>query len=162
MDILFPGEDVTVRLRGNAEPEVVRVEPFYSTQLKPAAKLMRPLAETLFGAGLLDVKRAADGKVTMEIGTNIMGAIFAILEDGSDQLIDFVGFAIGKPRDWFDGLPPDGLIELAEAVYRQNSDFFKQRILPKLQAWMPEALPIGAQSSQDSSNTATAAPTSTE
>jgi len=125
-DVLFPGEDVPVKLRGQAAPETVRVEPFYSTQLKPAAKKIRPLANSLFSVV------AVEGKsITLKYSDDFGDRLFDLIENGADALIDLVSFAIGKPVDWFDNVSPDGLVDLAQAIVRQNEDFFK-RLLGKL------------------------------
>jgi hypothetical protein len=168
LDVLFPGEDV--RARG----ETVKVEPFYSTQFGPAAKLARPLMLTLLGSGLMSFSKTtnADGSdgVQMNLAPNWPIVLLEVAEDGFDQLIRFTAFAIGKEFHWFDKVRGDELIDLALAVFKQNSDFFTLRIQPKLQAWMPAAPAAaapaaetgGEPSSRSSSDTGTAEPKSTE
>ncbi len=160
MDVLFPGEDIKVRLRGKAEPETVRVEPFYSLQWKPAMAKIKPIAKTVFGV----IKPNENGSISLKLSDDFFVTLLDSAGDGADALIDFVAFAIGKPREWFADVPADsggreglgGLYELAEAVYRQNSDFFKRRVLPMLKAWMPAAsAPGGAPSLPASSPTDT-------
>ena len=160
-DILFPGEDIAVFVRGEGKV-MIRVEPFGATQIKPAAKLAKPLLDTVFSKAKQDAANPG-AATTLAKEQNMLDLVFSVVEDAQDPLIEFVAFCIGKPKAWFDGVLLEGLYDLAEGIYRQNSNFFARRIMPLLQAWMPgQVAQAGATSLADSSTPGTESPTSTD
>ncbi len=153
---LLPGRDVSCK------GETIRVVPLYFGQYPTAIKLVRPLAQALGRSGLFEMKDEG-GKVKFAVSGNWITAVPVLFEEGGEALIQFFAFAISKPRTWFDTLPGDQGIELAQAIFEENKDFFVRRILPILEkSGLMKALGAegGDPSSQDSTATDTAGPTS--
>jgi hypothetical protein len=55
-----------------------------------------------------------------------------VMDEAGESLLEFVAFAIGKPRAWFDDLEGDEGIALTKLVFETNGDFFVRRIAPML------------------------------
>jgi hypothetical protein len=129
---LLPGRDV------QCKGESIRVLPLFFGQYPKAVKLVRPLATVLQESGAFSMRPVTDdaGKTQMQFGIaeNWLGSLPDVLEKGGEALIQFFAYAIGKPRDWFDTLPGDEGFALAEAILKENADFFVQRIMPLLTA----------------------------
>jgi hypothetical protein len=153
LDILFPGVEVPVMMRGKTKPEMVRVEPFYALQFAKAIAKCKPLAKAIASIAVVD----ADGKaVRLKFDGDLpefMERILTSADDGVSAVIDLLAITLNKPRAWFEDVPTDGLFDLAKAMFDQNKDFFVRRILPLLQAWVPGAntpAAAGATSTPDS------------
>lgn len=128
---LLPGRDVVCK------GETITVMPLYFGQYPTAGKLARPLVMALATSGVFGVKEVTDeaGKksVEMALSDGWIASLPTILADGGEAMMAFFAFAIKKPRDWFDDLMADEGFELAEAILRENYDFFVRRVLPMLQ-----------------------------
>ena len=64
-----------------------------------------------------------------------------------DDLLAAIAIAVGKPRDWVDGLATDDAILLAAKVIEVNADFFTRTVLPKLDGLfntvtLPTGMPV--------------------
>jgi hypothetical protein len=121
LEILFPGMDV------KAGGETVTVKPFKFGQLAKAVKLLRPITDAVRDTGIA--------------GMNGSGFVLAadwplrlpeLMADGGEPLLEFVAFAVAKPREWLDTLDADEGVELTKTVFEVNSSFFVSRIAPKL------------------------------
>jgi hypothetical protein len=161
MAVLFPGRDVTCK------GETIRVVPLYFGQYPMAGKLAKPLVAALRESNLFTIhlKDAAGQMLPAPIFTLSPGWMVelpGLLDDGGEALMKFFAFAIGKPREWFDTLPGDEGIELAQAILEENKRFFIQKVLPliKLDGLFKGTPADGAASSPDSSTSATAGATS--
>ena len=142
LDMLFPGQDVTVA------GQTITVKPLTFGQLPKATKLLQPVIKALRDAGAL----SGEGAVI-----DLIGSWVDTLAAGGEDLLALVGYAIGKPRDWFDLLSMDDGVAIVRAVVEVNGDFFARKVLPML-----GMLEDGAKSSASSSQPGTAAPTSTD
>ena len=86
-------------------------------------------------------------------------------EDGESVLLA-LAIACRRPPDWVAALAVDEAIRLGEAVFQANADFFIRRVVPEITQMSARvsqqigtAIP-GAMPSTDSSDPATATPTS--
>ena len=141
--MLFPGREVAVG------GETIVVKPLTFGQLPKATKLLQPVVKALRESGAL----GGAGSVI-----DMIGSWVDILAAGGEDMLTLVGFAVGKPREWFDALSMDDGVALVRAVVEVNGDFFGRKVLPLLAA----AQEGGATSSAFSSQPATDAPTSTD
>jgi hypothetical protein len=121
LSVLFPGEEV------KAGGETITVKPFMFGQFPRAMKLLRPITDAVRSAGIagFDGKRfffAQDWPLRLP----------QLMDEVGEPLLEFIGFAAGKPRSWFDTIPPDEGIALARAAFQVNASFFVQRIAPSL------------------------------
>lgn len=127
LDKLLPsGREVTVG------GETLTLLPFTFGQLPKAVKLLRPVTEAVGAAGIVSldgtaVRLAADWPLKLP----------ALMDDAGEALLQFIAFASGKPRTWFDTLGADDGIELTKAVFEANGDFFVKRIAPRLGMAVP-------------------------
>lgn len=74
-----------------------------------------------------------------------------LLAEHGDAVIDAVAIASRQPKAWLDALELDDAVNLTEAVFEVNADFFIQRVWPSLNAAaaqignrMPGATPSSA------------------
>lgn len=84
------------------------------------------------------------------------GDLVAAMAVAGDDLVAAVTVATGEPHEWVANLLPDEFVALATAVMEVNTDFFVQRVAPKLVAAaesMKKIAPAGAMSSPGSSAT---------
>lgn len=159
---LLPGRDVT------ANGEIIKVLPLFFGQYPQAMKVIRPLVSALAGAKIFEARAGVDaaGNATSSFvaAADWMFKIPQIFEEGGEALMQFLAFAIGKKRDWFNTLPADEGLALTQAVLEENADFFRRRILPMLQAakLVGPAAKDGDESLQGSSDTVTDGSTSNE
>lgn len=142
LDVLFPGREVVVG------GETITVKPLAFGQLPKAAKLLQPVVKALRASGAI----GGEGSVI-----DLFGSWVDMLAAGGEELLALVGFAIGKPREWFDGLSMDDGVALVRAAVEVNGDFFGRKVLPML-----TGVADGVMSSEPSSQPGTAEPTSTD
>ncbi len=85
-----------------------------------------------------------------------------ILGEDGETLILALALACRRPPEWLAGLSLDEAIQVAEAVFEVNADFFIQRVVPQLQRVSQRlgSLKLGPIISSDSSAPVTATPTS--
>ena len=160
--VLFPGREVTCK------GEAIKVMPLYFGQWPMAGKLAKPMVAVLRSANLFNMRMGEDenGKPSpkFDLADGWMGELPGLLDDGGEALLKFFAFAINKPRDWFDTLPGDEGVALAQAILAENKDFLSRKVLPLMKMgglfnW--EATAAGAKSLPASSATATDEKTST-
>lgn len=151
LDVLFPARQVRA---GNEELEL---KPFTFGQIQKAAKLLYPVAAAVQSAGIFSVRNTR-GDVQFRLASDWPLHIVELLASGGSDLVAFVAFAIGKPREWVEALGIDEGVALTKAIFELNADFFAQRVLPML-GMAPQS--DGATSSASSSTAATDASTST-
>ncbi len=157
LDILAP-EPREVTIAGG---EVISLSPFFFGQWPKAIRLFRPVTEAVQRAGIAGFSGSG-----LTLAPDWALRLPQVIDEAGDALIEFVGFAIGKPRAWFDTLGGDDGIALTKAVFETQADFFVARIAPMLGLAIkpdPAAQPAadGSTLSTSSSDTATAAATST-
>ncbi len=154
--VLFPGREVVCK------GETIKVLPLYFGQYPLAAKHIKPLMAALQQSNLFmyreEANEAGVKTATFGLADGWMAGLPDLLDDGGEALIQLFSFALKKPREWFDTLPGDEGIALAQAFFEENSDFFVKKVLPKLQA--VGLTKAGAESVPDSEATATPGATS--
>ena len=157
LDTLFPGQDVTVA------GQTITVKPLTFGQLPKATKLLQPVIKALRASGAIGANPTSDtekpegapGKGD-RLAIDFISSWVDTVAAGGEDLLALVGYAIDKPRDWFDALSMDDGVALVRAVVEVNGDFFGRRVLPMLIAQED-----GEKSSPSSSQPGTDAPTST-
>jgi hypothetical protein len=149
---LFPGQEVEVA------GETITVLPLFFGQYPQAVKLLKPVAESLSSSGIIKFVQTGPD-VNFKIAKDWALLLPEIMIEGGEAIIQFLAFAISKPRPWFDKLPADDGLKLAQAVFSANADFFVKRIRPLLGQMVkvnPQApAQDGAASRQNSSSTDT-------
>jgi hypothetical protein len=121
INTLFPVEEA--KFKG----ETIKVEPFKFGQFPKAIKLLRPITDAVKDAGIAGMSAAG-----FSLAPDWPLRLPQVMDEAGEALIEFLGFAIGKPREWFDDLDADEGIALARLVFETQGDFFVQRIAPKL------------------------------
>ncbi len=56
----------------------------------------------------------------------------ALFGERGDDLLNAIGIAVKKPREWVDDLAADDALLLAAKVMEVNADFFTRTVIPKL------------------------------
>jgi hypothetical protein len=56
----------------------------------------------------------------------------ALFGERGDDLLNAIGIAVKKPREWVDDLAADDALLLAAKVMEVNADFFTRTVMPKL------------------------------
>ena len=56
----------------------------------------------------------------------------ALFGERGDDLLNAIGIAVRKPREWVDDLAADDALLLAAKVMEINADFFTRTVIPKL------------------------------
>ncbi len=56
----------------------------------------------------------------------------ALFGERGDDLLNAIGIAVRKPREWVDDLAADDALLLAAKVMEVNADFFTRTVIPKL------------------------------
>ena len=56
----------------------------------------------------------------------------ALFGERGDDLLNAIGIAVKKPREWVDDLAADDALLLAAKVIEVNADFFTRTVIPKL------------------------------
>ena len=80
--------------------------------------------------------RAGAHRVVRAVGESQLrpggrGGAQAVTEGANTTAIaSFIGFAVKKPREWFDTVEGDEGFELTKAVFAENASFFEKRIAP--------------------------------
>ncbi len=148
---LLPGREVTL-----STGESLTLVPFYFGQLPRAIKLLRPVTDSVRSAGIAGFDGA-----NFALAGDWPLRIPQLMDEAGEALIEFVAFAVGKPRAWFDTLGADDGICLTKAAFEVNGDFFVRKVAPMLGMSVPAQSPaIGAPSSPDSPTPATVGETS--
>jgi len=145
METLFPGRQVT------AGGETLTIAPIKFGQITQASKMLAPVIKAV---------SSSLGKPEQSI-MDMASSWVDLLAAGGDDLLIFLAWAIGKPREWFDTLGMDDGLSLLQAVYEENVDFFNRRVLPMLAQAPAESPQTGAASSESLSPSVTDEPTST-
>ncbi len=151
LEVLFPARQV------RAGGEDVQLAPFTFGQIQKAAKLLHPVVAAVQSAGIFSVRNET-GDVQFRLVADWPLHIVELLAAGGSDLVAFVAFAVGKPREWVESLSLDEGVVLTRAIFELNADFFVQKVLPTL-GLAPQL--NGATSSAFSSMPDTDAPTST-
>lgn len=154
LNVLFPGRELTVG------GETLKVMPLTFGQLPKATKLLQSVAQATAAANVISFGKGENGEVQFAIASDWPARLIDLLAEGGESLLEFLAFAVGKERSWFDGLDMDDGVSVAKTVFEVNGDFFVRRVLPKL-GLMAVPATDGETSSADSSPQATAEPTST-
>jgi len=145
MDILFPeGKILTI---GGEE---ITIKPLTFGQIPKASKMVAPI-----------IKAMAKSELAGDSVIDMVGNWVDILAIGGDDLINLIGWAIGKDRAWFDTLQMDDGVELVKSVIEVNADFFTKKVMDRLNLGALESKETGATSSPSSSAPDTAEETST-
>ncbi len=147
---LFPGREVTL-----STGETLELAPFAFGKLPRAIKLLRPVTDAVRAAGIAGF----DGK-DFALASGWPLRLPQLMDEAGEALVEFVGFAVGKPRAWFDTLGADDGIALTRAAFEVNGDFFVKRVAPMLGMSVGAPAPTGAPSLPDSSPPATTGETS--
>jgi hypothetical protein len=121
LSVLFPGEEV------KAGGETLTIKPFMFGQFPRAMKLLRPITDAVRSAGIAGF----DGQQFF-FAQDWPMRLPQLMDEVGEPLLEFVGFAAGKPREWFDTIQADEGIALARAAFQVNASFFVQRIAPSL------------------------------
>lgn len=130
----FVPEPVTVEIAG----ETVEIAPLKVGELPAFIRAIRPFAQQL----------------TLEVDW------LALFGERGDDLVSALALAIRRPRDWVAARELDEAIQLAEAVFEVNSDFFIRRLAPSIARVATRVETIGGRFSSASSNTGTPSPAS--
>lgn len=129
IETLFP--DVEAKAKG----ETLTLRPFTFGQFPKAIKLLRPITDAVQDAGIAGMSAAG-----FSLAPDWPLRLPQVMDEAGESVIEFVAFATGKPREWFDDLAADEGLALTKAVFEVNGDFFVRRIAPKLGlAIQPEA-----------------------
>jgi hypothetical protein len=56
----------------------------------------------------------------------------ALFGERGDDLLNAIGIAVKRPREWVDDLAADDALLLAAKVMEVNADFFTRTVIPKL------------------------------
>ena len=139
---LFPDRELTL-----SNGEVLTLRPFYFGQYPKAIKMLRPVTDAVRDAGIAGFNGAQ-----FSLASDWAMRLPQLMDEAGEALVEFVAFAVDKPRSWFDTLPGDDGILLTKAAFEVNGDFFVQRVAPKLGMALP---PIGEPSQPDLSPSAT-------
>ena len=132
LEVLFPDGKVVV-----ANGESIIIKPFTFGQIPKVVGTVKKLAGVVQGDQI-----------------DVLDAI----EKGGEDLLALAAFVVGKPREWFDGVPTDEGVELLKAIFEVNLDFFAKRVRPLLPTFLlpsDESNPAGEASPEDSSVMAT-------
>jgi uncharacterized protein (UPF0264 family) len=121
INTLFPIEEATFK------GETIKVEPFKFGQFPKAIKLLRPITDAVKDAGIAGMSAAG-----FSLAPDWPLRLPQVMDEAGEALIEFVAFAVGKPREWFDDMDGDEGIALTKLVFEVNGDFFVQRIAPRL------------------------------
>lgn len=152
LEVLFPVRQV------RAGGELLDLKPFTFGQIQRAAKLLQPVAAAVQTAGIFSARNEA-GDIQFRLAPDWPLHIVELLAAGGGDLVAFVAFASGKPRDWVEAMAIDEGVVLTKAIFELNADFFAQRVLPLLGMVSQSD---GARSSASSSQEAIVEPTSTD
>jgi len=145
MEILFP-EGKTLTIGG----EEITIKPLTFGQIPKASKMVAPI-----------IKAMAKSELAGDSVIDMAGNWVDILAIGGDDLLNLIGWAIGKDRAWFDTLQMDDGVELVKSVIEVNADFFTKKVMDRLNLGALESKETGATSSPSSSAPDTAEETST-
>ena len=154
LDVLFPEEEVLL-IAG----ESVAVLPFMWGRYPGALKLMLPAVFALRRAGLISINKNGE-LVLLDDWMGLIGGAMQIMADSGEDLIALCGYAINKPRDWFDNIGADDGIKLLRAVLMVNANFFRNRTVQMLGLSVtvtptPDGLTASTSSSEQATTEAT-------
>lgn len=120
--------------------EIIEISPLRIGELPALAKVVRPIA----------------ARLTAEPDW------LTLLSDEGELVLTLLAIISRRPRKWVDQLALDEALQLAQALFEANADFFVQRVVPeltRLAGHLSRHLP-GPMSSSASSPTATVTTTS--
>jgi hypothetical protein len=121
INTLFPAREE--KFKG----ETITVSPFKFGAFPKAIRLLRPITDAVKDAGIAGMSAAG-----FSLAADWPLRLPQVMDEAGEAVIEFVAFATGKPREWFDDLDGDEGIALTKLVFEVNGDFFVQRIAPKL------------------------------
>lgn len=107
--------------------EKIAVNPFFFGQWPKAIRLFRPVTDAVQRAGI-----AGFSDASLSLASDWVLRLPQVMDEGGEPLLEFLAFAVGKPRAWFDTVGGDDGIALAKAVFEVQSDFFVRKIAPAL------------------------------
>lgn len=111
LEILFPQEiSVAVKEKG----EILTIKPFKFRKIFKVIKVITDIAERMAKSG------------------NNEEALFDLLTESEDKVLEVLSLAIDKPSNWFDDLEGDTGVELLTAVWKVNKSFFDNKLAPLL------------------------------
>ena len=116
---IFP-EPETVRIDG----ELIEITPLRVKQIGAFSRAIRPLAGDI--GRLLEKSEQLDSRATTDFILRMVGS-------HTDEVIEAVAIATGKPADWVGDLMPDDLCFLVLKIIEVNADFFASRLAPGLE-----------------------------
>ena len=145
MEILFP-EGKILDING----EEITIKPLTFGQIPKASKMAAPIIKAM-------AKSEMAGDSVMDLAGNWVD----ILAIGGEDLLNLIGWAIGKDRAWFDTLQMDDGVELVKSVIEVNADFFTKKVMDRLNLGALESKETGETSSPSSSAPDTVDETST-
>jgi hypothetical protein len=131
LEVLFPDQELVI------SGETVLVKPLKFGQLPKAIKLLKPVSDALQAAGIFALRGEA-GNAQFALDPAWPLKIVDMLAVGGEDLLQFLAFAVGKPRAWLDTLDTDDGVKLVKAVFEINADFFVRRVFPMFMPAQPE------------------------
>ncbi len=138
---IFP-EPGTVRIDG----ELIEITPLKVKQIGAFSRAIRPLAGDI--SRLFSKSEQGDKETT--------DFILRMVASHTDEVIEAVAIATGKPAAWVGDLMPDDLCFLVLKIIEVNADFFASRLAPGLEMVMKETgKSIGSIASRRSGKTDT-------
>jgi hypothetical protein len=105
--------------------EIVEVKPFTFGKLLKALKHLSSLIKIFE-----DMQERGD---VVDV-TDFLRAFSEHTED----VISLLMLSTGKPREFFEDIDPSAGIDLAQAAYEINKDFFEQNLMPKIANLFPQ------------------------
>lgn len=101
------------------------------TELFPEAETVTVAGEAISIEPLTIAKLGRVAKALQAIGESLSATDMPTLcAEHTEQAIEAVAAATGKPIEFIGGLRADEFLRLAMAVFRVNADFFAQRLAP--------------------------------
>ena len=104
--------------------EQITVEPLSIGQVGPVQRVLNPLLAELRGAP--EDPDAGAGGTVLEFDLKQ----FVVAH--TDEAVEIVAIAIGRPKAWVARLYIDDFLDLATAVFEINLDFFNRRLVASL------------------------------
>lgn len=92
----------------------------------------------------------------------VLQYLASMLQVGGDNIMNLMGLAVNKPREWVDELPPDDGMRLFLETLEINIDFFQKRFEPAMNQMSGRARSISDQLKPEEVKTAIPAVTTGE
>lgn len=111
LEILFPQEyTVTIKEKN----ESVAIKPFKFRKIFKVIEIITKIAERMTSAGKNEE------------------ALFELLTQSEDKVVEILSLALDKPANWFDDLEGETGVEILTAVWKVNKSFFDSKLAPLL------------------------------